>query len=65
VTKRIAVKCEFHEEETASCVLDFKTGRFYCFSCGTEGDFVIKYKTCEETLKGLEKDDDFPGIRMH
>ena len=49
--KRIAVKCEFHEEKTPSCILDFETGRFYCFSCVAEGFFEITYKTAEETLK--------------
>lgn len=38
--KNIQIKCIFHEEKTASLTLYTKTGTFYCFGCGANGDVI-------------------------
>ena len=33
------IKCPFHEEQTPSCSLNFKTKLFHCYGCGKRGIF--------------------------
>lgn len=35
-------KCPFHEEETPSFYIDWKTKTFHCFGCGVEGKLIKK-----------------------
>ena len=32
--------CPFHQDSTPSLSVDLKTGRFHCFACGAEGNYV-------------------------
>lgn len=36
--KKTAIKCPFHKEETASCVINHEKGTYYCFGCGKSGN---------------------------
>ena len=43
--RRVFIKCPFHSERTASCVI-YPDGKFHCFGCGAHGqnsiDFLVK-----------------------
>lgn len=39
---RGAVHCPFHEEKTASCIVDVVKNTFRCLSCGKSG-VIIKH----------------------
>jgi DNA primase len=36
--------CPVHQEKTPSCRVDLKTGRYFCFGCGSEGDWPYGQK---------------------
>ena len=58
ITRKIKIKCPFHQERTGSCQLSPRGG-WKCFGCGTHGnsiDFVIKMGgTFEEAVEELSK----------
>lgn len=58
ISKRAKIKCPFHGEKTASCVL-FPTGGFKCFGCGAGGnsvDFIMKLgESFDSALQELKK----------
>lgn len=35
--------CPFHQDKNASLSVDLKTGRYKCFACGAEGNFLTFY----------------------
>lgn len=64
ISKRAKIRCPFHPDRTASCLL-FPTGGYKCFGCGSHGnsvDFVTRVinsgdekKDFKEALEELSK----------
>ena len=60
------VKCPFHTEKTASCLLKPIEGRFHCFGCGKSGDVFEFVKEAEGITFGeaVKKLADKAGIEV-
>lgn len=50
--------CPFHKDKNASFSVDLKTGRYKCFACGEEGNFVTFFAK----MNGLDTKDAYKQI---
>lgn len=51
---KLTFLCCHHAEETPSLTVDLVKGKFYCFSCGKEGDHLDDQKVLEMVINRLE-----------
>lgn len=58
--------CPFHNEKTASCFLNIRTGQFHCFGCDTAGSirtFLTKLNVSNVEIDNVVKNIDFKPIQ--